>query len=336
MRLLAPMTANGLTITPIWDSTITSDPNAATIQATINSTIQIYQTTFSNPTTVTITFSEMSSGLGQNISYYNTISYTSFRSALVSHGTSANDATALTSVPNQSTNPVNGNASVNLTLPNLRTLGFTGSSYNPPAGQTDSTISLNTSLMNLTRSSINPSKYDLMAVASHEIDEVLGFGSALNGLSNGAPAPTTAIWALDLFRYDQTQTNVRSFNTTQSSPAYFALTGTSAPLARFNQTAGGDFSDWYSPGGQTPQVQDAFGTPGSTPNLSPRRARLHAGGAAADLERRRVEQQLEHGGKLVQRDALQQRRCDRHLQRFDSAHARARPRNSVSAEFADV
>jgi len=28
-----------------------------------------------------------------------------------------------------------------------------------------------------------------------------------------------------------------------------------------------DFGDWYSPGGQTPQAQDAFATPGARPNL---------------------------------------------------------------------
>jgi hypothetical protein len=118
--------------------------------------------------------------------------------------------------------------------------------------------------MNLNRSSINPAKYDLMAVVSHEIDEALGFGSALNGLANGAAAPNGAVWGLDLFRYDQNGN--RSLNTSLGSQAYFSLDGTT-DLARFNQTAGGDFSDFYSPGGQTPQVQDAFGTPGSTPNL---------------------------------------------------------------------
>src|SRR6185295_9268981 len=38
-------------------------------------------------------------------------------------------------------------------------------------------------------------------------------------------------------------------------------------LAQFNQDAGGDFGDWYSPGGQTPQIQDAFATAGSAPVL---------------------------------------------------------------------
>ena len=153
------LSARALTIVPVWDATITNDvTNGATIQATINSVIQTYQSTFTNPTTVTITFAEMTTGLGQSATYYNTISYSSYRSALISHSTSANDATATAGLPNQSTNPVNGNTSVAATLANLRTLGF---NFNPPSGQSDGTISLNTSLMNLTRTSIDPSTYDL-------------------------------------------------------------------------------------------------------------------------------------------------------------------------------
>ena len=119
--------------------------------------------------------------------------------------------------------------------------------------------------MNLDRTSTDLYKYDLMAVASHEIDEVLGLGSALNGLSNGTASPTGAVWGMDLYRYDQSGT--RSFNATLSSQAYFSINGGATDLAQFNQTAGGDFSDWYSTSPHTPQVQDAFGTPGSTPNL---------------------------------------------------------------------
>ena len=41
--------ATGLTITPSFDSTITSDPNAAAIENTINQAINTYETTFSDP-----------------------------------------------------------------------------------------------------------------------------------------------------------------------------------------------------------------------------------------------------------------------------------------------
>ncbi len=214
--------------------------------------------------TVTITFAEMTSGLGQSSTYYNQgIAYSTVRAALVTSATTANDKLALAHLPNTSTNPVNGSTTMELTLPNGRALNITGSGT--PPGHTDSTISLNTSLMNLTRTSINPSKYDLYSVAAHEINEVLGLSSALDGLANGAAPPTGDVDSLDIFRYDQN--NKRIFNTTLSSSAYFSLDGTNK-LVQFNQDAGGDFHDWYSPGGQTPRVQDAYGTPGSTPNLT--------------------------------------------------------------------
>ena len=263
--------ANGhLTIVPTFDSTITSDPNAATIEGTINAAIAVYESHFSDPITVTITFQEMTSGLGQSLKYFGSVPYSTYRTQLAADATTADDATALSHIPTGTTNPVNGSTSMDGTLPQLRVLGF---SANAPAGQTDGTIGLNTSICNLNRTNINPSKYDLMAVASHEIDEVLAFGSALNNLNNGDPTPTGAVWGDDLYRYDQN--GARSFNTTEANQAYFSFDGGATDLARFNQTAGGDFSDWYSAfGGNTPQVQDAFSTPGATPNLNVELRRL--------------------------------------------------------------
>jgi hypothetical protein len=254
-----------LVIIPTFDSTITSDPNAAVIENTISNVITYLQSSFSDSVTVTITFVKVSSGLGSSSTYYaQFLSYSTIRSRLVSRATTANDATALAHLPNTATNPVNGSTTMELTLPHARALGF---SANPPAGQTDSEIDLNISIMNLTRTNINGSKYDLFAVAGHEIDEVLGLSSVLDGLNNGDPAPTGDVDSLDLFRYDQNGN--RSFNTTSSSQAYFSLDGTNR-LVRFNQQAGGDFHDWFSfpSGGSPPRIQDAYGTPGSTPDFN--------------------------------------------------------------------
>jgi hypothetical protein len=163
-------------------------------------------------------------------------------------------------LPNSAFNPVNGNQSINITLPLARALGF---SANTPPGQTDGTIYLNTASMNLSLSVTNPAKFSLYATVCHEIDEVLGFSSALNGLNNGDPAPTGPIDPEDLFRYDGT--GARSFTTDVNASSYFSLDGTT-DLARFNQHQGGDFQDWYSfYGGQTPRVQDAYATAGSSP-----------------------------------------------------------------------
>ena len=253
-----------LVINPIFDSTITSNPNAADIESTINSVIALYEASFSDPVTVTINFQEMSSGLGQSSSYYVPgVHYSTFRTMLAAAATTANDANALAHLPAGASNPVNGSTTIALNLPNGRALGFSGARWNPPSGQPDGIVYLNTSRMNLTRTSIDPSLFDLFAVAAHEIDEVLGLVSALDPLNNGDPAPTGDVNVMDLFRYDENGN--RSFNTTSTSQAYFSLDGTTQ-LVHFNQDATGDFHDWYSPGGQTPRVQDAFATPGATPN----------------------------------------------------------------------
>ncbi len=254
---------SGLTIIPTFDSTITGDPQAATIESTINAAIAVYQSSFSDPITVHITFHEMTSGLGLSTGvYYQTVSYSSYRAALVAHATTPDDTTALAHLPSGANNPVNGNANINLKNPLARALGYTA---NPPAGQPDGTVNLNTSIMNLSQALTDPSKYSLFGTVSHEMDEVLAFSSALNGLTNGAAAPTGAVFPEDLFRYDQT--GVRSFTTDSNAASYFSLDGTT-DLARFNQYQGGDYQDWYSYyGGQIPEVQDAFSPPDTTPAL---------------------------------------------------------------------
>ncbi|PYU30022.1 MAG: hypothetical protein DMG31_15185 [Acidobacteria bacterium] len=247
--------ASSFVIVPTYDSTITSDSNAATIEATINSTIGVYEATFTDPITVNITFQEMNSGLGQSSTFFDTILYSSYLTALTADKKSSNDAIALAHLGAGPNNPVNNNPNINVKLPNLRAVGIMES---PLLGQPDGTIGLNTSIMNLSRAGQqNPSKYDLMAVVSHEINEVLGLGSALPN------PPSRTIFPEDLFRY--ASNGARTF-TTSGDNAYFSIDGTN-DLARFNQDSGGDYGDWWSTGAHTPQVQDAFGTAGAQPNL---------------------------------------------------------------------
>src|SRR4051794_19517628 len=56
----------GLVINATFDSTITSDPNAAAIETTINNAIAIIQSQLSDPITVNITFKKIPGGLGQS------------------------------------------------------------------------------------------------------------------------------------------------------------------------------------------------------------------------------------------------------------------------------
>jgi hypothetical protein len=205
----------------------------------------------------------MASGLGLSSGvYYQPFSYSSYRAALVSHATTADDTTALVHLSNGAGNPVNGNSSINLKLALARALGF---SADPPAGQPDGTISLNIGIMNVSQASTDPAKYSLFSTASHEMDEILGLGSALDSVKNGVETLADAVSPEDLFRYDVS--GARNYTTNVSATAYFSLDGITN-LAQFNQAASGDFGDWYSlGGGQTPQVQDAFAPPNVSPVL---------------------------------------------------------------------
>lgn len=278
-----------LVINPIFDPTITGDANAPTITNSIKAAIQVYKQDFANPMCVTILFAKITGGgddLGMSSTYGGDIAYAGYLYALIAHATTSEDAVALSNLPSGTNNPVNGYGYVHLTTANQRALGFPGV---PPNGEPDSTISLNTSNMNLDRGTTDPTKWDLISTVWHEVDEVLGLGSALDyqdqafqvHSKNGDPSPPWAVHAEDLFRYDQN--GGRSFMTDLNAASYFSLDGVNQ-LARFNQfepidqngVASADFGDWWSAGKvywsppgtkPKPQVQDAFGTPGATPSL---------------------------------------------------------------------
>lgn len=254
--ILGVMPVRALVIVPTFDSTITSDPNAAIIEGTINTAIQFYEARFADPITVTIYFKEISTAgfYGQSSWWYYNIDYSYYLTALRADATTTNDATALANLPGGPFNPVTGTYYIGVKTANLRAIGITGLNSGISGGY-DGVIGLHTSELNLSRASIDPSKGDLLATVEHEMDEVLGLSSALDeGFANPLPE--------DLFRYDSS-----GFLTfaTGGDDAYFSIDGVNF-LDRFNQISGYDYGDWWVNGPHTPQVQDAFAINGATPN----------------------------------------------------------------------
>lgn len=268
-----PVHASTLFIVPTFDSSITSDPNASAIEATINSAIATYAADFSNPITVDITFEEMSSGLGSNSTFFETIPYATYCNALVAHATTANDASAVASLlvggVCPTNNPVTGSSMINVKTPNLRALGLLG-----PPSSADGTVMVNTSLTN-PGSPGSALSYSLISVVEHEMDELLGLGSALPNTNAGSfatvgAAPSNSPFPEDLFRYTAGPGGTRTFSA--GSPcsglgnAFFSINGGTTDLAQFNNACnGGDFGDWAVVG--SPKVQDWQATPGANPSL---------------------------------------------------------------------
>ena len=247
--------ADAATVGVSFDSSISSDPNAAAIEATINSVVGSYETLLQNPIHITVTFKAMASGLGLSSYTPVTATYSTFRTQLAAGATSASDTTALASLPNQTNNPVNNSPNMTLTVANAQALGISRLNSSPSA-----TISLNIA-------TISAQNYDLSAVVAHELNELLGIGGAGTGLTASSAGP---IGATDLFRYSAN--GVRSYTNSTSATAYFSINGGATNLVNFNQTGVGDYGDWGNPSGtqsgnSPAQVQDAFGTPGATVKL---------------------------------------------------------------------
>jgi hypothetical protein len=254
-----------LIIDPTFDSSITSLPDAAAVEGVINSAIGIYEAKFTNPITVDIEFQDMSSGLGQSEKILYITNYKTLYNALNVNATSANQILAVSTLPNGTTNPVTNTTSVAVTTANMRALGFTNAQFPQVTFGSylgDGVIGLNTSLTT-TGNGSGSGPYSLESVAEHEIDEVLGFGSSLNQAFQADPQPE------DLWRYTSTP-GVRSYTTNSAATAFFSIDGIN-DLAQFdNQNDGGDWADWQSnplPNSVNPEVQDAFGSPGSNPTL---------------------------------------------------------------------
>ena len=113
--------ARALAITAVYESSITSDPNATAIESAINGVVSFYDMSISTPITVTVDFAEMTSGLGQSSTFFGTISYSQYLAALQSHSSGdAVDTAALASLPAGPNNPVNGGTQVDVTTANLR------------------------------------------------------------------------------------------------------------------------------------------------------------------------------------------------------------------------
>lgn len=249
---------------------------------TLNSTVaSLYNNAFTNANAC-IYVQTGSASLGQTVSQENTVPYSSYRSALVSAQSDANDLTALTYTV-LPTNPY-GSQSVQITNPLARALGISATTGIQTNGQTpcslgtagcyDAVITISNSIPLFFRSgSITGSQYDFYTIVQRQTDEVLGTASCSPGTScGGRVAPA------DFFRYHSN--GARSFSTgsndsctsSDSTNACFSIDGIHM-LQQYNNLSNGQpTGDWVSNCAATPLVQEAAGCPGSrAPTFLPRR-----------------------------------------------------------------
>ena len=248
--------SRGVTIIPIYDTSILNDPKFATIQATINAAAALYQNNFSDDVRVRILFKEHDGyphGENSGTNGFLLAYYSDYLAALTSHATTRRDEIALQYLPGGPTNPVNGTPYVELKSPLANALGFGW----PNPYFLDATIDLWLSDLNLSPAEHDPDKPSLYATACHEIDEVLGFGSALEN-SDYATGP---VQPEDLFRWDLSLYR-RSFELTPIDALSFSFDGV-IHFMYFNPSKPGDYGDWWGLDGA--HVQNEQQPVGATP-----------------------------------------------------------------------
>jgi hypothetical protein len=256
-----PLNSGGaLVINATFDTSITTDPNAATIQAMINNAISIFQSLFNDPITVSILFrysttdptgaSLPSGALALSFAAAYAVSWNTYISALTADATTANDAMANASLPGSalSTNidlsSADGRAVGLATPPAMFANGSVGT-----GGPYDGIITLNSSKPFTFTRPPTSGMYDAQRTTEHEMDEVLGLGSYLNLVGNDLRPQDLLSWSAPGTR-----------NLTSSGSRYFSIDGGTTDIVGFNQNPSGDFGDWLS--GSCPQanpyVQNAF------------------------------------------------------------------------------
>ena len=251
------ISARALTITPIFDTSITTAPDAAAIESSIDTATATISSLYSNPITVNIVFKYKSgSFLGQSEAsiYYDT--YNTYVGELAADA-SANPQNTVLPVALahlSSGNDASGSGDIETTSADFRAIGDDTATpcYNSSGtfvsncGQiADGVITISSSQpIDFARPvpAYNGSndEYDAIRVEEHEIDEVLGVGGT--GTTLATSDQGSKFGPLDLYRY--AAPNTPSYTSVGSASSYFSIDGGTTDIVGFNQQRSGDLADW--------------------------------------------------------------------------------------------
>lgn len=227
----ATSAAQALTLKPIYDTSITSQANAAIIESAFNAVAKQFDNAFANPATVNIVVSWGSAGYQALPSGDIGASVTNLSGPYTFAAVSSPLAKSGFHLP--TTDPTHLNA---FEVPYSETKAFGWVS--PTRAAVDGYVGFS-NVVNYDFApvgGITAGTYDFAAVAAHEIEEVLGRTTGLNTSHPGWATP------FDLFRY--AAPGASSFST--SNAAYFSVDGGKTNLGGFNVAGGGDRNDWAS------------------------------------------------------------------------------------------
>lgn len=241
---LFALPAHALVFNTTYDVSVTSSTSSAQIQTGFNAATGYIQNLYSNNITINLTVywgavGPFSGGIGLGASdthFVGTVTYAQLTNALRSSRTTAADSNAVASLP--ASDPVAGNVWW-FPRANAKALGITGIGVSANDSSLDGSIGFSTNF-NYAFDPANRAvagKYDFIAIAQHEITEVMG--RVFFDLS-------TKFIPYDLFRF--TNSGGRSFSAAAAG-TYFSVDNGATVIRNFwTNPAVGDVQDWM-PGG---------------------------------------------------------------------------------------
>jgi FG-GAP repeat len=266
--IVTTVATTGLIINATFGSSITHHPNAVAIEAMIDRCISLYESLFTDPITIQILFRYATTApdghplrpgaTARSDSGVYHIPWSTYLAALRADAKTSNDNLANASLPTSALSTIvrpssaDGRAVGLDTPPGMFANGTVGN-----GGPYDGIVTLNSSAPFRFARPVDANNFDAQRETEHEIDEVMGLGSAAN-ISFFHPQ--------DLFTWSSA--GVR--NITSNGTRYFSINGGVTKIVDLNQSAGMDFGDWLStlcP--QThPYVQNASDCPGQSSDIA--------------------------------------------------------------------
>jgi hypothetical protein len=269
---LTTTSVNAVTIIDNFDSTITSNVDAASIESGIQTASNTISSLFSNVVTVNILFKFDSSVHGQTVNSVYSTPYNAYTNLLQANA-AANPANTTLATAVAHLNSGNVANAIQATSTNFRALGLASALGNLNSagiagggGTYDAIVSIGSLNYSNNGPGLNSQG---VSVVEHQIIEVLGGGGG--GSTVGQPV-TSTLGPLDLYRYHSSGptianlTSTPSYTASSGEVAGFSVDGGATGIAQFNQAGGGsDYGDFAN---VAPcQIQDAFDC-GATPAFS--------------------------------------------------------------------
>jgi hypothetical protein len=235
---------HALVVNPIFNSTITALPDAATIEAAFDYAADQYQGMYSNNMTMNITVGTTTSGVGRSFAPSFVTSFSTIVSKLAGLSSSPDQVSAAGYLP--SSDPFNGLGTWETTWLQAKALGLVTANDS----HDDGAFSFNNA-QTYTFDPFNrsvPGEFDFIAVAEHEISELMG----------RTFAPVGSHLPFDLYRFSAHQDRSLSYT---DNGTYFSINGGFTNLRNYNNSAinGDDPQDWDS---SSVDSYDAFLTAG--------------------------------------------------------------------------